>query len=55
MAIIMEWNAHPGSAGPPLEMRISEDQARSLALNMGFRFQESLPVDAFHYTLSFKK
>lgn len=53
--IIIEWKKERLAFGPNINDRLAENQATDLLAKAGFRFQNEMPADAFHYALIFSK
>jgi len=57
--IVIDWIEKVGDAfrnfGPPLELRLSEREAKSLVTKAGFTFGDKFEAGQFHYGLIFRK
>ncbi len=53
--IVIEWKKERLPFGPNINVRMSENQTADLLTRAGFRFQQEMPADAFHYALIFSK
>ncbi len=53
--IVIEWKKESLPFGPNINDRISEHDMNDMLAQAGFRFQEQMPADNFHYALNFIK
>lgn len=54
--VLIEWDPDtPSPLGPPLEMRLRKEHAKSLALQSGFAHVREFDAGAYHYGLLFRR
>jgi len=57
--IVVEWSKNVADAfrnfGPPIEMRFSEKEVKSLVTKAGFKFEDNFETGEFHFGMEFKK
>lgn len=53
--LIVDWNNSPGPIGPPVNIRISEDETKKLCEHASFRFVKTVSTDQYHFGLLFEK
>jgi ubiquinone/menaquinone biosynthesis C-methylase UbiE len=53
--VVIEWKKEKLPFGPAFEGKASEEQVEQLLAQSGFRFQNEIPADSFHYALVFVK
>lgn len=51
----VEWNEVPTSVGPPMNLRVKKEAAKSMALTSGLEFAKEFDAGSHHYGLLFKK
>ncbi len=52
---VVEWDETPAPMGPPLNLRVKKDTAKSLATSAGFELEKEFEAGSHHYGLLFKK
>lgn len=52
--VIIEWN-QKGSFGPPLALRVKEDDLKKMAISQGFMFIKSFTAGDYHYGMMFEE
>ena len=53
--ILIDWSKGSGGLGPPEDLRVDSEVAKSLALTAGFAVETFLTIDKFHFGFIFKK
>ena len=53
--LLVDWKKEKNHFGPPLEMRVSPDEARQLALDTGFSEKSTFEAGKYHYGMLFVK
>ncbi|HYD90404.1 MAG TPA: methyltransferase domain-containing protein [Flavobacterium sp.] len=53
--VVIEWKKERLPFGPSFDYRVSEEQMEQIMAQSGFRFQNEIPSDKFHYALVFVK
>lgn len=54
-ALIVDWKATPTPIGPPVEDRISKEDAKMLAEGAGWTLVEEVEVGAYHWGMIYSK
>jgi len=52
--IVIEFKKEPTPVGPPLEIRISEEELKKFLENFGFQFEKSWEVSPYNYLSIFR-
>lgn len=52
--VVVDWKKEPTPIGPPVEERLSEDEARAKLAKAGFKLDSSFSAGPYHYGLIFK-
>ncbi len=52
---VIEWDMSSTTLGPPLNLRVTQDQAKSTVMQTGFSFDREIPTGEHHYGLMFVK
>ncbi|MDF2954258.1 MAG: Ubiquinone/menaquinone biosynthesis C-methylase UbiE/MenG [Thermodesulfobacterium sp.] len=52
--IVIEFKKEPTPVGPPLEIRISEEELKKFLKNFGFQFEKSWEVSPYNYLSIFR-
>lgn len=52
---VVEWDDTPAPMGPPLNLRVKKESAKSLALQAGLELEKEFEAGSHHYGLLFKK
>ena len=50
----LDWRKEPMELGPPLQIRFSEKEAKSLIENTGFTIEAVKDVGSYHYIITAK-
>ena len=50
--VLTDWHKAPSPEGPPLEHRLSEEEARRLLIEAGFKGITAHPLYEYHYVLT---
>jgi ubiquinone/menaquinone biosynthesis C-methylase UbiE len=53
--LVIEWQKKAAPVGPPINVRIAEDDLIAELQRMGLRLLSKIPADDFHYALLFTK
>lgn len=53
--VVIEWKKEKLPFGPSYEGKVSEEQVEQILAQSGFRFQNEIPADSYHYALVFLK
>ncbi|MBI3335309.1 MAG: class I SAM-dependent methyltransferase [Candidatus Portnoybacteria bacterium] len=52
---LIEWNMSVNSLGPPISLRIPQDNVKSMVVETGFAFVREIPAGSHHFGLLFVK
>jgi len=52
--VVIEFKKEPTPIGPPLEIRISEEELKEFLENFGFQFEKSWEISPYNYLIIFK-